>query len=210
MHDKPHLYKNTITWLTVSIAVKKMNMKETILQLLQEKDHTIPELAARIGIDENNVRTYIHRLRSSGTILEVGKKGKAKIYSIQSPANQDFAQFRSDTQGNSYLEALDTVIKTTKQVAESKDSVENKQGFIFQSLEKLHFEVCELRIGYEWLWMHIRRIFEPLGESDAVKRQQLVEKLDNREEILRKEKETLKSYFARIRNNLPGSPFMGL
>jgi predicted ArsR family transcriptional regulator len=59
-----------------------MNAKETILALLHDADLTVPQIATKVGIDENNARVYVNRLRNEGKIHEISKNGKAKVYTI--------------------------------------------------------------------------------------------------------------------------------
>jgi len=59
-----------------------MNVKEKIFGFLQESDATVPELAVKAAIDENQARVYVNRLRIEGKAREVSKNGRAKVWTV--------------------------------------------------------------------------------------------------------------------------------
>lgn len=60
---------------------------EKILATLQEGPLTVSEIAAQAGLDENNTRVYLNRLKKKHLVEEAGKKGQFKVYKID---NQQF------------------------------------------------------------------------------------------------------------------------
>lgn len=61
-----------------------MNKKEAILVLLQDSELTVPQIAGKMEIDENNARVYVNRLNEEGKIREISKEGKAKVWTVAS------------------------------------------------------------------------------------------------------------------------------
>ncbi|MBA7494637.1 hypothetical protein ES702_05214 [subsurface metagenome] len=60
-----------------------MSQKDKILELLKESRLTVPELAEKMNIELNAVRTYISRLDKEGKIMKAGKQGRFVIYTIK-------------------------------------------------------------------------------------------------------------------------------
>jgi len=63
-----------------TMVMKITNMKETILAFLQDAELTVNQVAEKAGIDANNARVYVNRLKVEGKIREISKEGKAKVY----------------------------------------------------------------------------------------------------------------------------------
>ena len=59
-----------------------MNMKDSIFGLLQDANLSVNDIAKRAGIDANNARVYVNRLRAEGKVRELAKEGKAKVYTV--------------------------------------------------------------------------------------------------------------------------------
>jgi len=57
-----------------------MSNKYKILELLKEQELTVKEIADKTEFNENEIRTYIHRLLKDNLIKEIGKKNRYYIY----------------------------------------------------------------------------------------------------------------------------------
>ncbi len=57
-----------------------MSNKYKILEMLKQNELTVKEIAENSEFNENEVRTYIHRLLKDNLIKEIGKKNKYFIY----------------------------------------------------------------------------------------------------------------------------------
>ncbi|HMF33478.1 MAG TPA: GTP-binding protein [Candidatus Lokiarchaeia archaeon] len=60
---------------------------EKILVTLQEGPLTVSEIATQAGLDENNTRVYLNRLKKQHQVEEAGKRGQFKVYKIGYQAN---------------------------------------------------------------------------------------------------------------------------
>jgi len=68
-----------------------MSNKYKILELLKEQELTIKEITDKTKFNENEVRTYIHRLLEDNLIKDIGKKNRWIIYTAieKTPNNID-------------------------------------------------------------------------------------------------------------------------
>jgi len=60
-----------------------MSNKYKILELLKNEEYTVKEIAENSEFNENEVRTYIHRLKEKNLIKEIGKKNRYIIYAAK-------------------------------------------------------------------------------------------------------------------------------
>jgi len=58
----------------------EMGKKDIIYDLLKQSDLTTAELADKTGLDENQCRTYVNRLKQENLVKNIGKKERYKIY----------------------------------------------------------------------------------------------------------------------------------
>jgi len=67
-----------------------MTIIKKILAILEDGTYSIPQIAEKIGLDENNTRVYINRLKSRGMVIETGKDGRNKLFTVKPlPATED-------------------------------------------------------------------------------------------------------------------------
>jgi len=60
--------------------IERMENKDKILAKLKENELTVKELADNSDFNENEVRTYIHRLIDDKLVENIGKKNRWVIY----------------------------------------------------------------------------------------------------------------------------------
>ena len=63
----------------------KLGKKEEILDLLDKKPLTTREISSELSISEDDVRTYLRRLKKEGKIKVIGIKERYKIYFTKDP-----------------------------------------------------------------------------------------------------------------------------
>ena len=57
-----------------------MSNKYKILEILKNNELTIKEIAKKTEFNENESRTYVHRLVKDGLVKKIGKKERYVIY----------------------------------------------------------------------------------------------------------------------------------
>ena len=62
-----------------------LGKKEEILDLLDKKPLTTKEISSELSISEDDIRTYLRRLKKEGRIYIIGIKERYKIYFTQDP-----------------------------------------------------------------------------------------------------------------------------
>lgn len=73
-----------------------MSNKYKILEILKVNDYTVKEIAENSDFNENEVRTYIHRLLKDGLIKRIGKKERYTIYKAikkESDTNSEYKRY---------------------------------------------------------------------------------------------------------------------
>lgn len=71
-----------------------MSNKYKILEMLKQNELTVKEIAENSEFNENEVRTYVHRLLKDNLIKEIGKKNRYYIYTaIEKEPNENLRKF---------------------------------------------------------------------------------------------------------------------
>ncbi len=60
-----------------------MTIINKILSILQDGTYSVLQIAGKIGLDENNIRVYMNRLKTRGLVIESGKDGRNKLFSLK-------------------------------------------------------------------------------------------------------------------------------
>jgi len=68
--------------------LKKLSNKEKILKLLKGNKLTVKEIANKTDFNENEVRTYIHRLIKDNLVKTVGKDSRWVNYTAMKQVNK--------------------------------------------------------------------------------------------------------------------------
>ena len=63
----------------------KLGKKEEILDLLDKKPLTTKEISSELSLSEDDIRTYLRRLKKEGKINIIGIKDRYKIYFTKDP-----------------------------------------------------------------------------------------------------------------------------
>jgi transcriptional regulator with XRE-family HTH domain len=76
--------------LIITNNVILMGNKERILELLQDHEFTIKEIAEKLNLNENKTRVYINRLKKEDKIVSISVKDKYKVYTVKKQIDSDF------------------------------------------------------------------------------------------------------------------------
>jgi len=123
-----------------------MGKKDIIYDLLKKSDLTTAELADKTGLDENQCRTYVNRLKQENLVKNIGKKERYKIYRA---VNGEKANM-------SHRILHDKVDKLGKLNAELKESVKFLMDFFQQNKNVLKEPASEHKDKFK----HIIEVFQ--------------------------------------------------
>lgn len=69
-------------FIRINLYLLYMGYKQQILVMLTKENLTSHQLSLKLGIDENNIRVYLNRLKDDKKIQVIDKKERYKVYSI--------------------------------------------------------------------------------------------------------------------------------
>jgi len=116
--------------------IERMLNKDKILEKLKGNELTVKELADNSDFNENEIRTYIHRLIDNKLVEKIGKKNRWVIYkAISKESINDLDKFRNGF--NQYHILFKKLTKTDVTVENLKDLAKDTLDFnLLKQLEK--------------------------------------------------------------------------